>query len=322
MTNFQVYKKTLIFSVLMFIVDLFILLIIAGLAILGFVIMDKVNNKALIGLVVGLVVGIILTILIDIFILNRMKAAQISMMTMGVVDNKLPDKPLKEGFTLLKGRFGRITGFYFITHAIKGIFRQIGRGIERVGSAVGGDVGEGVASAVNSAIQILIGYMCDCCMGWILYRKNVNGFKAGCEGAVIFFKHGKTLIRNVGRIFGIGFLSFAVIGGAFFGISYLIFNQFPSLFDTLAKEIVEFSTRNNANLPDALKDPKILSLIASGIIGVVVWGMLHSILIRPFILVGVLRNFMAAGIKDMPTEKDFDTLAAKSPKFAKLQSKI
>ena len=322
MTNFEVYKKTLSFSLLKFAVDLFTMVVVAGCMAAGFFIMNTTTDKALIGLAIGLIIGIILSVLISIFITNRIRAAQIIMMTYGVVDGKIPDNAFSQGFKELHGRFGKITVFFIIEHAIKGIFRQIGRGLDKLGRAVGGDVGESVTSAINSAIQILIGYMCDCCMGWILYRKDVNGFKAGCEGAVIFFKHGKTLIRNIGRIFGMGALSLVVIGGAFFGITYLISNQFPQFFDTFAAEITEFVTRNNfENFPAALQDPKILILVFSGVIGVVIWGMIHSVFIRPCILVGVLRNFMAAGIADIPTEEQFAELEKLSPRFTKMRNK-
>ena len=322
MSNFQVYKKTLSFSFVAFLVDLLALFVVAGMATAGFFIMNKSTDKALIGLAVGLVIGVILTVLIEVFLSNRVKAAQISMMVLGVTDGKLPDNTFKAGFESLHGRFGRITAFYFITRAIKGIFRQIGRGFEKVGRAVGGDVGEGVTSAINTAIQILIGYMCDCCMGWILYRKEVNGFKAGCEGAVIFFKHGKTLMRNVGRIFGMGFLSFALFGGAFFGLFYFIFTKTPGMFNSLASEIAELSTRYDASVPAFFTDPKNLMLIIAGVGGLIMFFIIHAVFVRPFILIGVLRNFMAAGIKDMPKESDFDELAQKSPKFRRLQERI
>ncbi len=322
MTNFEVYKKTLSFSFVKFALDMVNLLIVVGFATAGFFIMNKGTDRALIGLVIGLILGIVAVALIDTFIGNRIKAAQISMMTIGVTEGKLPEDTFKAGFNEIRGRFGKITVFFIITNAIKGIFRQLGRGLETVGKAVGGDTGQGIASAINAAIEILIGYMCDCCLGWVLYRKDVNGFKAGCEGAVIFFKHGKTLMRNVGRIFGMGFLSLVVFGGAFFGISYLIFTQFPGMFESLAKEIAELATRNDFTVNAALTDPKILALIAAGIAGVVMFTILHSIFVRPFILVGVLRNFMAAGIKDMPQEADFEELNKKSPKFAKLYNRI
>lgn len=318
MSNFQVYRKTLVFSLIMFLIDIIAMFVVAGSATIGFFVMNNSNDRAIIGLIIGLVIGIILAVLIEIFIRNRVKAAQISMITMGVVEGKMPDNVVSAGFSSIKGRFGKITGFYFVTSLIKGVLRQLGRGIERVGKALGGDVGESVSSAINSAIEVVIGYLCDCVMGWILYRKDKNGFMAGCEGAVIFFKHGKALIKNIGRIFGIGLLSLAVVGGAFFGLFYLIFNQFPQMFTALSREIIEIAQRNNGTAPEWISNVTVLTLIASGIAAIVIWSSLHSVLIRPFILVGVLRNFMAAGIKDIPTENDIVELQGKSPKFARL----
>ena len=323
MTNFQVYKKILSFSLLQFVVDIAVLAIIAGLAVAGFFMFDNTaSSKAIIGLIIGLVIGIIIAIVVSYLVSNRIKAAQISMMVKGVTEGELPEQTFKAGFAELKGRFAKITLLFVVMNGIKGVFRQIGRGLDKLGRAVGGDVGEGVTSAINSAIQILIGYMCDCCMGWILYRKDVNGFKAGCEGAVIFFKHGKTLLRNIGRIFGMGFISFLVIGGAFFGIFYLIFMNFPDLFNTLASEIKEIGIRNDIEIKEFLTEPTTLRLFLCAIGGIVLWSSIHSVLIRPFILVGVLRNFMAAGLKDLPTESDFEELNNKSPKFQKLYNRI
>ena len=322
MTNFQVYKKTLSFSFLSFFVGLIELLLVAGLSIGGYFILDNSTDRALIGLVVGFLISIILVVLIHIFIINRLKAAQVGMMAKGVVDGELPDHVISEGLAEVKGRFARLTAFFIVTGAIKGVFRQLGRAINKVGTALGGDVGNGITSAIDAAIQVLIGYLCDCCLGWVMYNKKKGVTVAACEGAVIFFKHGKTLIRNIGRIFGMGLLSFAIIGGAFFGISYLIFNQlFPQVFIDLANEIKEVGVRNASEVPEFLTNPTLLTMFACGIIGVVLWSMLHSLLIRPFILVGVLRNFMNSGLKEQITDADFDELEKKSPKFAKLRTR-
>ena len=323
MTNFQVYRKTLSYSFLMFVVDLFGLAVLGGSAVAGFFIANKSTDKAIIGLIVGFVIGCFLAAFISIFITNRIKAAQIAMMTKGVTEDSLPEHTFSEGFKEVKGRFGKITLFFFITNAIKGIFRQLGRGVTRFGQVVGGDVGGGIASAVDSAIQTLVAYLCDCCLGWMLFRKDENSFKAACEGAVIFFKHGKTLLRNVGRIFGIGIASFIVIGGIFFGVNYLIFMQFPGWFNTLVQEIIEANQRAGGDpLPEFITNPATFMIAAAGFLGIMMWSILHSVLIRPFILTGVLRNYMAAGIKEMPTEADFKELDAKSPRFAKLHSKF
>ncbi|MCR4911290.1 MAG: hypothetical protein K5925_02040 [Bacilli bacterium] len=319
MTNFQVYRKTLSFSLLEFLVDMFALAVLAGCCTAGFFIADNTpSSRALIGLVIGLVVGIILDVLISVFISNRIKAAQIAMMTKGVTEDELPDHPFHAGFQEIRGRFGAITAFFFITNAIKGIFRELGRAINQLGTAIGGDVGNGITSAIDSAVQTLISYLCDCCLGWILFRKDVIAAKAGCEGAVIFFKHGKTLARNVGRIFGMGFLSLLIIGGGFFGLSYWIFTLYPGMFERLIAEISDLITRNGGTVPELFQNTTFTMLLIAGIVGIIIWGILHSVLIRPFILTGVLRNFMAAGIKDIPTEQDFAELDSKSSRFAKL----
>ena len=318
MTNFQVYRKTLSYSLLMFAVDIIKLVVLIGSPILGFVLFDKFFNLGLAGLPVGLLVGIIALVLINILVSNRIKAAQIAMMAKGVTENALPDHTFKEGFKEVKERFGSITLFFFVTNAIKRIFRQLGRTINRIGSAIGGQTGNTITSVIDSAVQTLIAYLCDCCLAWVMFRKDQNAAKSACEGAVIFFKHGKALIRNIGRIFGMGFLSFLVIGGAFFGLSYFVFLQFPGLFQTLSNEIIAAG----GDIPEFVYDVNMLMIYVAVVLGVIIWSMIHSVLIRPFILVGVMRNFLAAGQKDMPQEADFQAVASKSPRFAKLSESI
>lgn len=321
MTNLQIHRKTLPFAFVMFLIDLVGLAAIAGCAVAGYFIANSLYDRALIGLGVGFLAGIIPAVLISVFITNRFKAGQIAIMTHAVADDKIPEHVVKEGLGEVKGRFAKITAFFFVTSAIKGIFRQIGRGIDRLAGAIGGQAGNAVSSAINSGVQILLSYLCDCCLGWVMYRKDEGTAKAACEGAVIFFKSGKTLIRNVGRIFGMGFASLLLIGGALFGILYLIFRQFPAMLASLSAEIIEVGTRYNVDLPAFISDTNILTLIIAGIIAIALWSTIHAVLIRPFILIGVLRNFMAAGKKRLPTEADFNELASKSPRFAKLQRK-
>ncbi len=321
MTNFQVYRKTLSFSFVIFLFDLLALALVVGGATGGYFILANKGSWSLLGLVLGAVVGAILATVLGMFTSNRVKAAQITMMTRGVADDELPEHVYKAGMDSVKGRFGKITAFFFITSAIKGVFREIGRAMTRIGQAVGGDVGGGIAGAIDSAVQTLIGYLCDCCLGWVLYHQEKNAFKAACEGAVIFFKHGKALIRNVGRIFGMGILSFIVVGGAFFGISYFAFTAFPAMFEQLALQIKQLVQSGEGSFPEWLYDPKILMIVVAAILGIVAWSILHSVLIRPFILVGVLRNYMAAGKANQPSESDFAELESRCPKFAKLRKK-
>lgn len=323
MTNFQVYKKTLAFSFIQFGVSVISVALLVGSAVLGYIIADNgTDSRAFIGLGIGLLIGIAFVFFISYFVANRVKAAQVGMMTIGVADNKLPDHVVKAGFGELKGRFSKITGFFIVTNLIKGAFRQIGRTMNKLGTAIGGDTGNAITSVIDSAIQILIGYLVDCCLGWVMYRKDQGVIVTAAEGAVIFFKSGKTFFRNVGRIFGMGIASFLLIGGAFFGIFFLIFSQFPALFETLSNEIVEFATRTEwTDMPEWIHNPTILMIVLCAFAAIILWSMVHSVVGRPFVLVGVLRNFVAAAQKEKPTEEDMKSLERKSPKFSKLLHK-
>ena len=314
MTNFQIYRKTLSFSFVRFLIDMGAFLLMGGITVGGLFLGNAINKEvgAIIGIIVGLILGIIAMSLITFFISNRYKAAQIAMMVKAVDEGKLPDHPYKEGKAIVKSRFKSIALFFFITNAIKSVFKQLGRTMTGIAGAVGGEVGGSIGSAVDSAVQTLIAYLCDCCLGWVFFRSEENAAKAALEGAAIFFKRGKTLLRNVGRIFGMGFLSLLLIGGAFTGIFYLVAIQFPTQLNQLMTMLAD----------ERIVDYHVLGIILAAIGGLIMWGIIHTVLIRPFILTGVLKNFIIAGKENRPTEADMAEVTKRAPKVAKLQEKM
>lgn len=320
MNNKEIYKKTLTFSLRRFLWNVLAFVIIILVSVAGFFLADKAAANGLIGLAVGIIIGIIIVAIVSHFFSYVFKAGQIAMMTRAITDGKLPDDVYGEGKKIVKERFLTVAAYYAVTNVIKGIFNEIGKAITAVGSAIGGDTGSTIGSTISSAINVVVGYLCDCCLGWVFYRKDEKTTKATLEGGVLFFKKGKTLGKNLGRIFGMGILSLLVIGGAFFGLFYLITMSFPEAFATLANEFTKLATEDGSM--EFLTNPNNLQLIAAGIGGVIMWSILHSTFVRPFILVGVLRNYIESGIKEKPTEKEFDELDGKSKKFAKLHQEV
>lgn len=314
MDNKQIYKATLCFSIRRVLWDLLALLVWAGVMALGFFIAEKAADKGLIGLAIGGVIGLIALVFFLRWLSYKYKAGQIAMMTKGITEGELPQDVMGEGQKIVQERFATVAAFFAVTRVIKAIFNQLGRGISAAGRAIGGDTGGTAGDVVSSVIQVIVSYLCDCCLGWVFYRKDVKATKATCEGAVLFFKHGKTFFKNMGRVFGMGLATLAVIGGAFAGIFYLIASRFPAVFDRLYVELAESSTK----MPEWLNSPTILMIAASVIGGLIVWAFFHSLFIRPFVLVGVLRNYIQSGINDIPTEESFAVLDGKSEKFKKL----
>ena len=322
MSNMEIYSKTISFSVRKLLYDFLALIFLAAACILGFVIADKATNMGLIGLAIGLVVGLIVIGIITHFYGYVYKAGQIAMMTKAITEGELPEDVIGEGKRIVKERFTTVAVFYAATGLIKGIFNELGKGLNAIGRAVGGDNGETVTSVINSVIQVIISYLSDCCLGWVFFRAGQKATKATLEGAVLFFRHGKTFLKNMGRVFGMGAVSLLAIGGVFTGIFYLIDSRFPALFETLAAEITEASARMETEIPEILQDPKVLMIVVAAIGGIIVWSFIHSTFIRPFVLVGVLRNYLESGMKDIPTEDSFDELDSVSKKFAKAHKKL
>ena len=322
MDNSAIYKKTLGFSLRRALWDLLVLLVLGGACTAGFFIAEETTDKGLVGLGIGAVIGIIIMVIILRFVSYYLKAGQIAMMTRGIVEGKLPDDVIAEGKKAVKERFTTVAVFYAATGVIKGIFNQLGRVITRVGESVGGDAGSTVGSAISTAIQVVVSYLCDCCLGWVFFRKDKGAVRATCEGAVLFFKHGKTFAKNMGRIFGMTLLSLLAIGGVFAGIFYLIFSFFPAAFERFALEFAAANAEETDTMTRILSNPKTLAIAAAVLAGILIWSVIHSAFVRPFILTGVLRNYLLAGKEDIPTEESFAMLDSKSPKFAKLRKQL
>ena len=316
MNNKEIYKKTLTFSIRRLAWDVMSVVVILLCTAAGVFLADKLAGAWAAGLAIGLVIGIIIVAIASHFVSYVFKAGQIAMMTEGIAKGELPEDVYGAGKKIVKERFLTVAAYYAATSAIKGIFSQLGNAITSVGKAVGGDAGGAVGGTVSGVIQTAVDYLCDCCLGWVFYRRDESSLKATLQGAVLFFKHGKTLAKNLGRVFGIGLLSFVVIGGVFFGITYLITMAFPGAFEELARMIAEAGE----DVPEWLTQVGNLQLIAGAIGGVVMWGILHSTFVRPFILVGVLRNYIESGKEENFTEADFDELDKKSAKFKKLHA--
>ena len=61
---------------------------------------------------------------------------------------------------------------------------------------------------------------------------------------------------------------------------------------------------------------------AAIICGIIIWSIIHGTFLRPFVLTGVLRNYIQSGIDDIPTESSFAALDSKSAKFRKLHEQL
>lgn len=325
LSNGAIYRKVLTFSLRRLLISILYIAMLVGLTAGGFIITDKfldMNGGGLIGMGIGLVIAIVFIAIISHFFMYVVKAGQIAVITKAVTENQLPANAWQEGKAAVKERFLTVALYYAATNIIKALFRELGKAITAVGEAVGGDTGGTVGSVISVVIDTIISYLCDCCLGWVFYRKDQSAFKATCEGAVIFFKRGKTFLKNMGRVFGIGLVSLIGIGGAFFGLFYVIVLQFPQAITVLANEIKELAADSEPNtVINILSNPTSLTIAIAVIAAFFLWSIVHGTFIKPFVLVGVIRNYMDAAVESIPETSEFDILEKHSKKFKKYKEK-
>ena len=84
LTNGEIYKKTLTFSLRRFVFNLVMLIIIIALSTIGFLLTDKIMDQGLYGLGIGLIVGIIIVAVVSHFFSYVFKAGLIAVMTKAV----------------------------------------------------------------------------------------------------------------------------------------------------------------------------------------------------------------------------------------------
>lgn len=312
MTDYELYKKVLPFTLIRFLFALLYIGILASGLICGYLFGPKLipgPNGEIYGPIVLFFIALICALLLNTFVAYRYKAAEIAVMAKAIKENKLPDYPFEEGKKMVRQRFLTVYTYRFITRGIRRIFNRFSNRIVNISSKAG-KVGNIVSEGVTASISIFLSYLNDCTLGWIFVKDSIPAGRAACEGIGIFFKHGRTLAKNGGRIFGIGILSFIALTGIFGGISLLIWRQFPDLFEYLST----YAT-SEGNEP---LSPTQLMLLFSFITGVVFWGVIHSLFVHPFILVGVMRNYINSGREQLASESDYDEIRSKSKYFDRL----
>ena len=322
MTNKEIYFRTLGFSLRRFLFGLLSVIALVVFSGAGIYLGMRASGSSIIYIAVGVIIGIVVLVLILRYIAYSYKAGQIAMMTEAIKTGTLPDDVISAGKQAVRERFTTVAAYFAVTLVIKGIFNQLGRVVTKVGGTIGGNTGEAVGNTINSVIQVVISYLSDCCLGWVFYRGGQSAARSTCEGAVLFFKKWKTLARNMGRVFGIGIISLLIIGGILTGVFYMAGGSFPEAFDEMAKFMTEAAADPESNIPAFLTSAANLRWVVSALIAVIIWGILHGTFIRPFVLTGVLRNFIESGRTDIPSEDSFAMLDSKSRKFRKLHGEL
>jgi hypothetical protein len=172
------------------------------------------------------------------------------------------------------------------------------------------DAVDTIASLISIGIAVVLEYVNYCSLAWGFHQKEQNAFKSTCDGAVIYFQNWKTLLANVGKILGITVLSLIVIClplimanvVAFIAIEPIA--QFCEFIDTAFE--LELGT---------------VAMMSAVVIGIMLWSGLHGAFVKPYIMVTVMRGYIAAGDANPPKVDIYGKLSGISQSFKKALGK-
>lgn len=322
MRNSEIYRRTLKFALMRMLCTIVGIVFLIALPIVGVVAFAGMGEvAAVIAAIVGLILGIVVMVVIGRYAGYLFRAGQIAMIAQGVAEGQLPADAYAAGKQAVKERFGTASVYFALMAITRAISNEITTGLNAVAGAVGGAANNNnpaaaAASIASAIISIVLEYLNYCSLGWVFLHRDQNAFKSTCDGAVIYFQNWKTLLKNAGKVLALTAVSLLVIGGAFFGLFYLILGSIGPLTSVLADLDAAATLDDGSPVPAGT-----CLIILCVIVALVFWGGVHGAFIEPYILVSVMRRYVEAGYANPPKVDLYGKLAGMSKGFRKALDK-
>lgn len=164
------------------------------------------------------------------FILNHyigylVKAGHIAVIAMAFKTGTVPADPVATGKAMVKERFGTSNVYFALDKLIAGSVKQLQRALGRLTSGLLGAIpgADGVKNVMNMFLDISLGYIDECCLGYTFYHSEQNAYKSAADGVVIYAQNWKTLLKDAAKttlvvilsIVVVTLVAFIVFGGLF-----------------------------------------------------------------------------------------------------------
>jgi len=128
------------------------------------------------------------------------KAGHIAVIAEAVVTGKIPDNQIAYGKNMVIERFATANVFFLIDGLVSGAVKQLQRVVGRVGNLLKFVPGmKLLADMAKFFIEISLGYVDECCLGYTFYNKGQGAFKSAMDGVVIYFQNWKKLLANAAK---------------------------------------------------------------------------------------------------------------------------
>ncbi len=128
------------------------------------------------------------------------KAGHVAVLAEAVTTGKVPANQVNYGKEKVKERFATANVYFAVDKLVKGAVKQIQNGIQKLGNAMDFIPGMGaITSAAKFFVDLSLGYIDECCLGYTFYKKEQGAYQSACDGVVIYAQNIKELLKNAAK---------------------------------------------------------------------------------------------------------------------------
>ena len=128
------------------------------------------------------------------------KAGHVAVLAEAATTGKVPDNQVNYGKEAVKKRFATSNVYFAVDKLVSGAVKQIQRGISKLGNALDFIPGMGAVTGIaNFFVELSLGYVDECCLGYTFYKKEQGAFRSACDGVVIYAQNIKHLLKNAAK---------------------------------------------------------------------------------------------------------------------------
>ncbi len=128
------------------------------------------------------------------------KAGHIAVLAEAATTGKVPDNQVEYGKAKVTERFGTANVYFAVDKLVSGAVKQIQNGIEKLGHKLDVIPGmEQLTKLVNFFVELSLGYIDECCLGYTFYKMEQSAYKSACDGVVIYAQNIKHLLKNAAK---------------------------------------------------------------------------------------------------------------------------
>jgi len=159
------------------------------------------------------------------------KAGHVAVLAEAVTTGEVPANQVQFGKNSVKERFATTNIYFAVDKLVSGAVKQIQRKIGQLENALSFIPGmDKIGSLAKFYVELSLGYIDECCLGYTVYRKDQGAFHSACDGVVIYAQNIGKLLKSSAMTMLKVLLFLAVIVLAAFvpvGIIFKLLNWSP-----------------------------------------------------------------------------------------------